>query len=211
MNRIDHPDQAAESSLATQVSRTLAFWPAVNFLTASASHFDGDSRKNRGLTPSEFIDQFLSDRPVLSSPISAISAFIEGRPPGSLGLRLHAPLSLLASPNQRTFANPVDFACPFHPSSPSLRLRFRAERIGSWTSFDLSSGVLGNGFRASFPYLLDQAEFLTLAVVFPVPDDRRDMHFPRGKMRSGPLTLNFPLFLRESGSLRRDSTFSKHP
>lgn len=208
MNRIDHPDQAAESSLT---SRALSPWLAVDFLTASASHFSGDSRMDRGLNPSDSIARSLSDQSVSSSPIRTFSAFIDSRPPGSRGLRLLAPLPLLASPNQRTFANPVDFVCPFHPSSPSLRLRFRAERIGSWTSFDLSAGVLGNGFRASFPYLLDQAESLTQAVVFPVPDDRRDTHFPRGKVPSGPLTLNFPLFLRESGSLRKDSTFSKHP
>ncbi len=184
MNRIEHPDHAAGQSIVTPAQR------AFRLSSSIARHH--------------------SCQPGCSRRIPAFSAFIEGRLPGSLGLRPLAPLPSKASFNQRTLSNPVDLARPFHPSSPCQRLRLRAERIGGWTSFDFSTGVLGNGFRASYQYFLDQAKFLTLAVVFPVPDDRRDMHFPRGKVRSGPLTLIFPLFLRESGSLRKDSTFSKH-
>lgn len=144
---------------------------------------------------------------VSSIRIPATKALMRNSRTGTQGLRPLTPLSSASVPHQRNTTDPLGFARPFIPSSLRQRLRLRADRIGSF--LDPSNGVLGKVFRASCQHLLDQAEFLTLAVVFPVPDDRRDMHFPRGKVRSGPLALNLPPFLRGSGPLRRDSAFAK--
>lgn len=45
---------------------------------------------------------------------------------------------------------------------------------------------------------------------FPRSGRPAGMHFPRGKVRSGPLALIFPLLLRGSGPLRRESPFSQN-
>lgn len=111
--------------------------------------------------------------------------------------------------NQLTCFDFLMTARPFLPSSLSSKPRLRAERTGGLTSFDLSSGVLGNEFRASSIHPSRQTGLPIFAVVFPVPDDREHKHFPRGKVRGGPLSLIFPPFLRGSGPLRRDSAFSQ--
>lgn len=117
----------------------------------------------------------------------ALAALIGGHRAGSLGLRPLAPLPFTLSSNQRNLSDPLGFARPFLPSSLCQSPQLRAERIGGVTSFDLSCGVPGNEFRDSLEHFARLSGLLTLAVVFPVPDDRQECTFPGGKCGAGRL------------------------
>lgn len=124
-------------------------------------------------------------RPAVSSSRTlAILALIGHRRAGSPGFRPLAPLPSTSAPNQRTFADLPGCARPFLPSSPSPKPRLRAERIGAVTSFDLSSGVPGNGFRASLDHQARPVGFPYLCAHFPPSNDRQDSTFPTEKRRA---------------------------
>ena len=145
----------------------------------------GDSRPDRPIeravrfapVPSQLGDFTEGQPAVFPFRIPATNALIGGRRAGSQGFRPLTPLPSTPAPNQRNSANPLGFARPFVPSSPSPKPRLRAQRIGGLTSFDLSPGALGNEFRDSLKDLARQAGLPNFAVVFPVPDDRRDSDF----------------------------------
>lgn len=130
---------------------------------------------------------------------------------GWRALQVLGPLAIAAVPIKPTLPKQSGPSRPFLPSSPSLKPGLRSKRNGGGIHFDFSPGALGNEFRDSLKDLSRQTGLPTLAVVFPVPDDREHKHFPRGKVRGGSLSLIFPLFLRGSGPLRRDSAFLQKP
>ncbi len=131
-----------------------------------------------------------------------LDALIGNRRTSSPGLRLLTPLPFAPVPNQRTFPDSQDFSRPFHPSSPSSKLRLRAEGIGGITSLDLSTGVLGN----RVPGLLQPSSRLTglsyLNGHFPRFNDRQDSTFPR-ESAGWAASAIFPPFFRVSGTLQR--------
>lgn len=115
-----------------------------------------------------------------------MAALIGSRPSGLPGLRPLAPLPFTAASNQRNLSDPLGFARPFVPSSPSPKPRLRAQRIGGVTSFDLSSGVPGNEFRDSLDYPARPVGFPTFALIF---------------LRQ--MTVRIALFLRKSAERKK--------
>jgi hypothetical protein len=98
------------------------------------------------------------------------------------------------------------FVCPFFPSSLCRKPLLRAKRKGGGICFELSSAVLGNQLRDSLNQPARQPGLSYLRVRFPGSNDRQECTFPGGSA-GGPLSLNFPPFLRVSGTLRRESHF----
>ncbi len=138
----------------------------------------------------------------LPSCTLAMGALIGNRLAGVLGLRPLAPLPFMAVPNQHNFSDPLGFARPFHPSSPSQNPRLRAERIGGWTSFDLFFGVLGNVVPGLLRTTARLAGLSYLCGRFPISNDRQDSTFPRESSGRAALAI-FPPFFRVSGTLQR--------
>ncbi len=129
---------------------------------------------------------------------------------GRWALRVLGPSAIAAVPNQLIFPEQSGSIRPFFPSSLSPKPRFQTKRNGGGNCFDLSCGVLENKLQDSLKDLPDRPGFLTFAVIFPDQMPVRIALFP-GKSAGGSLALNFPPFLRVSGTLRRESPFSKTP
>ena len=127
---------------------------------------------------------------------------------GRRALRVLGPSAIADAAIQRSLPESSGFVRPFCPSSPSHKPRLRAKRKGGCICFDLSSGVLGNQFRDSLNDPAQQTGLSYLRVRFPGSNDRQECTFPGGSA-GGPLSLNFPPFLRVSGTLRSESPFFK--
>ena len=110
------------------------------------------------------------------------------------------PSCLPSLANQLTFQDGPRLGRPFLPSSPSPKPRLRAERIGGVTSFDLSSGVPGNEFRASFKHPARPFGLSHILGHFPLSNDRQDSTFPTEKRQAEKTRSSAAL--RVSGTLR---------
>lgn len=91
------------------------------------------------------------------------------------------PQPQTAQANQRSFADLLVLARPSHSSSRLPLVGLRENGTGDFTCIDISTGVLGNGFRVSLNHSAQLAGLLTFAVVFPGRDDRQDSTFSRKK------------------------------
>ncbi len=136
----------------------------------------------------------------------AMAALIGHRRAGSPRLRPLAPLPSTSAPNQRTFAEQPGCA---RPSSPSPERRLRTERIGGVTSFDPSSGVPGNGFRASFKHPARPFGLPHILVHFPLSNDREQSDFPGGNHIA--LAAQKSLFSACQARSETKSIFSPNP
>jgi len=86
-----------------------------------------------------------------------------------------------APANQRNFSNSIGYARPFHSSSRLPLGGLRENGTDDFTCFDLSTGVLGNIFRASLVFPARLNGLFNFAVIFPGRDDRQDSTFSRKK------------------------------
>jgi len=167
-----------------------ARWPA-HAATANQLTRQDDSRPDRPLiqgvrsasVPASIGDFTRGRPPGFPLRTQTFDALIGNRRAGSPGFRPLAPLPSALVSNQRTFADRPGFARPFLPSSSSPKPRLRAERIGGVTSFDLSSGVLGNEFRAASAHFTPTGRAPYLSVHFPPSNDRRESTFRTEKCR----------------------------
>ncbi len=100
---------------------------------------------------------------------------------GQRALRFLGPSAIADAASHRSFPELTGFIRPFSPSSPAPNSRLRTQRTGDLTSFDLSTGVLGNGFRDSSNNPAQQIGLSYLRGRFPGPNDRRDSTFSRKK------------------------------
>lgn len=179
----------------------------------------GDSRQHRPIEKAARFTPVLSqlggftrERPaIIRSRTLATDALIGDRRAGSQGVRPLAPLPFTAIPNQRNSTDPLGFARPFVPSSPSPKPRLRVNRIGGLTSFDLLPGALGNGFRDSSDDLAQLSGLSYLRGRFPGSNNRQDSTSPGGMCRRAA-NAHLPWLLRMSGMLRKRVTFfiSRH-
>ena len=144
---------------------------------------------------------FLTLRRIFA-PVSLIC----GSCPGRQTLRPLASPACTEAANQRTFPRPSGSFRPFSPSSPAPNSRLRTQRKGVLTSFDLSTGVLGNEFRASSNNPAQQIGLSYLRGHFPGSNDRQDSTFSRKKC-GRVAVAHFPPILRVSGTLRRKFPF----
>jgi hypothetical protein len=81
-------------------------------------------------------------------------------------------------------------------------------QTGGFTCLDLSTGVLGNTFRASLKHPSRPAGFSHLRGRFTRSKRPSGLHFSPEKCGGGPLALIFPPVLRVSGTLRRSRRIS---
>jgi len=103
----------------------------------------------------------------------------------------------------------LGYSCSNCPIERLPRRAPGSSQLGSSILLDSSTETLGNGFRVSSSHLPDRAEDSPFRSFSPFRTTVSIRTFPGGKVPCGSLSLIFPPFLRESGSLRKDSTFSQ--
>jgi hypothetical protein len=128
---------------------------------------------------------------------------------GRWALRVLGPSAIADAAIQCSFPELSGFVRPFFPSSPSPKTLLRAKRKGGGICFDLSSGVLGNQLRDSLNDPARQTGLSYFRVRFSGSNDRQECTFPRKSAEAGRWRSLVPLFLRVSGTLRREPPFFK--
>lgn len=124
-------------------------------------------------------------------PSPARVALMTASRSGGQGLRPLAPPLLAGAGHQRSFSDPLGFARPFLPSSPSHSPRLGTQGIGGGIPLDRLGGVLEQPFQNSWKHLARLSGLPISAVVLPGPNDRQDSTFPR-KVRRRVADAHFP-------------------
>ena len=126
-----------------------------------------------------------------SRPSPALSPLMNASRSGRQRLRPLAPPLFAGSVHQLKSANPLGFARPFLPSSPSPKPRLRAEEIGGGNPLDPFAEVPEHPARSFLSTTAQTSGIPISAVVLPGPNDRQDSTFPR-KVRGRVARAHFP-------------------